>query len=235
MRALKIVLIILLLLVLLFGGCAYLVYKNIDRIFIGAFEAVASEILQTEVEVDDVNFDLGKGRGEISGIQIANLGGYEEPRLFSLNKAALQIDGSTLNGPVLVIEELLVDGARLTVEHKNLTDTNLQQLLDNLQQNAQRQDQPQDSASEMNFMVEKLAFTNITMEVVSPEFERTTITLPDIRRSDLGNRQTGLTGEELAEAVIKPLLESARQGLQGRVERELGNRLQRELESQLSD
>lgn len=235
MRALKIILIILLVLVLLFGGCVYLVYKNLDKLFIGALEAVASDAMQTEVTVEDVNFDLAKGRGEIIGINIANLGGYQEPRLFSLDQAALQVDTSTLEGPVIVIEEILVDGARLTVEHKNVTETNLQQLLDNLERNVQMQEQQQGGGEQVNFMIEKLTFSNISMEVVSPEFENTTVTLPDIRRENLGDRQTGLTGTELAEAVMQPLIDSARQSLEGRVEKEVTERLQQELEAELAE
>ncbi len=233
MRALKIILIILLVLVLLFGGCVYLVYKNLDTIFIGALEAVASDAMKTEVTVEDVNFDLANGRGEIIGINIANLGGYQEPRLFSLRKAALQVDASTLEGPVVVIEEILVDGARLTVEHKNVTETNLQQLLENLKRNIEMQKQQQGSGQEVNFMIEKLTFSDITMDVVSPEFENTTVTLPDIRRENLGDRQTGLTGAELAEAVMQPLIDSARQSLEGRLEKEVTERLQQELEAEL--
>lgn len=232
MRALKIILIILLVLVLLFGGCVYLVYKNIDKLFIAGLEAVASDVMQTQVTVDDVNVSFSDGRGEIIGLNIANLAGYDEPRVFSLNKAALQVDASTLEGPVVVIEEILVDGARLTVEHKNLTDTNLKQLLDNIKRNSEVNQQQ--SGEQVNFMIETLVFSNITMEVISPEFERTTVTLPDIRRENLGDRQTGLTGTELTEAVMTPLLENARKGLEGKLQKELekevGNQLEKALE-----
>ncbi|HEY7884328.1 MAG TPA: hypothetical protein VIC08_05215 [Cellvibrionaceae bacterium] len=236
MKALKIILIILLVLVVLFGGCAYLVFKNIDKLFIAAIEAIASESMQTEVTVDDVNISFSDGRGEIIGLNIANLPGYDEPRLFSLNKAALQIDASSLEGPVVVIEEILVDGARLTVEHKNLTETNLKEVWDNLQRNSEVQQQQ--GGEQMNFMIEKLVFSNITMDVISPEFENTTITLPDIRRENLGNRQTGLTGAELTEAVMAPLLESARKELEGKVQKEVekqvGKQLQEALEEELA-
>ncbi|MDO3382194.1 DUF748 domain-containing protein [Gilvimarinus algae] len=217
MKALKIVLIVLLVIVLLIGGGIFLLVKNLDGLVARVIESVGTEVLQTEVSLDSVNFELDKGRGELHGLSIANYPGFEQPTLFKLNQIALQIEPSSVNSQVVVIDEILVDGAHLTVEHTGVAKTNIQTLIDTVKRGSTQTSESKNSTQEPRFMVEKLSFTDISMDVISPQLENRTVTLQDIQRENLGTREQGLTGPELVEAVIQPIIDRAKAELEGEV------------------
>lgn len=233
MKALKVILVIFLVLAVLVGGGLYYLFSNLDSMVASVIEKAGSDVTQTEVRVDKVNFELRKGRGEIHGLSIANPQGYSSDSMFKFNQVALQVDPGSIGEPVIVLDEVLIDGAMLTVEHNGGTTTNIQQVLKNVQSYFPANDQakPTEGGAEVRFMVEKLAFTNISMRLISPQLEDRTETLKDIKRTNLGTRKQGLTAQELAQAIVQPLIDEA----QDRVEGELKQRAGKALEENLSD
>jgi uncharacterized protein involved in outer membrane biogenesis len=223
MKALKIILIILLLLVALVGGGVYYLFSQLDSLVISGIEKVGSSVTQTEVRVDSVNIELRQGRGEIYGLSIANPPGYTSSNVFKFDEVALQIEPTSVAEDVIVLNEVLIDGAMLTAEHKGGTGTNIQEITDNVRARFAGGESQPETTSEgkpLRFMVEKLAFTNISMAVISPEFEDRTVTLNDIVRTNLGSRQQGLSAQELAQAIVQPIIDKA----QNRVKDELKSR-----------
>lgn len=236
MKAVKIILIILLVLVLLIGGGIYYLVKNLDSIVAGGIERIGSEVLQTEVSLDSANFELKKGRGELHGLSIANLDGFNEPYLFQLEQIALQVEPASLREPVIVIDEILVDGLQLTVEDKGIAQTNIQELMQRLNK-GDSSSQPQDSSTgaEPRFMVEKLRFTDISMDLISPQYENQNVTLSDFTRTDLGDRETGLTGKELARAIVQPIIDKARDRAEAELKSRAQDAAQKAIEENLSE
>ncbi|UTF60458.1 AsmA family protein [Gilvimarinus sp. DA14] len=237
MKALKIILIILLVLFLLIGGGIYYLVKNLDTIVAGAIERIGTEVLQTEVSLDSTHFELKQGRGELHGLSIANLEGFNEPYLFQLNEVALQVEPATLRDPVIVIDEILIDGAQLTVEDKGIAQTNIQELMRRLNQgSSQEEAQPESSSGAApRFMVEKLSFTDISMDLVSPQYKNRTVALSDITRTNLGDRENGLTGPQLAKAIVQPLIDKARDRAEAELKSRAQDAAQKAIEENLSD
>ena len=239
MKALKIILIILLLVVVLIGGGLYYLFSNLDSLVASGIEKAGSEVTQTEVKVDKVHLELRKGRGEIYGLSIANPPGYTSANVFKFDEVALQIEPTSVTQSVIVLNEVLIDGAALTAEHNGGASTNIQEITNNVRSRfsggGKPEPEPADSGKELRFMVEKLAFTNISMAVISPQFKDRTVTLNDIKRSNLGSREQGLTAQELAQAIVQPLIDNAK----NRLEDELKSRAREEagkaLEKNLSD
>ncbi len=237
MKALKIVIGVFLILALILGAGAFYLYKNIEGIAKRAIETEGSRISGTEVRVDGVTLALRQGRGEISGLSIANPTGFSDNLLFDLDTVALEIMPTSVRDEVIVLREVLIDGARLRVEHQGVADTNIKKLLDNIRASVGSDDAaPEDKAGdEPLFMVEKLRFANISMDVVSPQLEDRTLTLKDIERTNLGSRQQGLTGKGLALAITRPLLDEAKDRFEDELKGRAGDKLKDVLDEKLSD
>lgn len=198
--------------------------QNIDKLVKTAVEEIGPRVLGTEVRLAEVKIDITSGRGELRGLTIANPKGFSATNAFSLGETALEIDPSSLAGDVVVINEVLISNANLLAELKGLKDTNLQALLDNIQssgnssETAIKPEANSASDSDIRLAVKKFTFADSTMKLMSDQFGEHTLKLPAIELVNLGSKDNGLTPEQLAKAVVKPLVDQARRAVQDRLE-----------------
>ncbi len=237
MKVIKTIFGILFLLIVLLAIGAFFLYKNIDGLAKQAIEKIGSDITQTAVQVDAVSLQLTEGRGAINGLTIANPQGFSNEKIFVLGSTVLQIEPTSIRDEVIVLNEILIDGAKLRLEHQNVADTNIQALMNNVRASlGTSEEQPADSTGkEARFMVERLKFINISMETVSPHLENRTLEMRDIERSNLGSRQQGLTAKELGMAIIQPLIDEARAKFEAEIKDRAGSKLKEKLDEKLSD
>ncbi|MDO3385770.1 hypothetical protein QWI17_07970 [Gilvimarinus sp. SDUM040013] len=230
MKVLKVLLIILLVLVLIIGGCSYWVYKNIDGFVATTIESVGTELLQTPVTLDSANFTLSEARAELHGFSIENFSGFSEPTLFTLNQVAVDIDPSSLESNIIVFDEILIDGLQLTMEQLADGHTNLQELHERLAvhkvDGANSTEPAQGAGAEPKFVIRRLAFTNVTTEIISPLMEQKTYQLNDIVRENLGDREGGVTAKELAAEIFQPVADHVTNLLREKAGSEINNLLQ---------
>lgn len=236
MKVIKVILGIIVVLVLIVAVGGFFLYKNMDGLVLNAIESVGSEVTETEVRVGEVKLTLSAGRAELHNLTIANLAGFTEPTIFSLNEIALQIDPLTISDSVIVIDEILLDGALLTLEHKGISETNVEALMDNIQAHTSSTSNTSSSNGEMpTFMVRKLSLTNLSMKIVSPQFKAQTLTLQDIQRTNLGSRTKGLTAGELAQALMQPIMDQAEERFKREIKKGATRSIKKALNENLSD
>ncbi len=217
----------------LFGGLAavvvivgiiagYLLVSNLDGIIKGVIEDVGTELTQTRVSLDGVKLDLSTGKGQINGLTIANPGGFSSDYAFRLEKVKVGLNLKSLTGPVIVISEVSIDGAKLIAEQKGAT-TNLSELLKNVEESSSKTDptpgQPQDSSdpTDIRLMMEKFAFINTKGTIITEKSGEKSLKLPDVRRQNIGSKSAGLTPEQLANELLQAVIRS--------VEKAVGNYL----------
>jgi hypothetical protein len=225
MKAIKVVLGVIAAIVAIAAIVVVVGLQNIDKIVKAAVEEVGPKVLGTEVRLAEVKIDITAGRGELRGLTVANPKGFSAANVFSLGETALEIDTSSITGDVIVINEVLISSANLLAEQKGLKDTNLQALLDNIESgSSSSSSKPAASstadgdAKEILLAVKKFTFTDSTMKLVSEQFGEHTLNLPPIRLKNLGSKEKGLTPEQLANAVVKPLVAQAKKAAQDRLE-----------------
>lgn len=237
MKALKIVLGVILVLVLIAAIGGFFLYKNLDGIVERAIENMGSDVTQTEVAVDGVKLELTEGRGQITGLSVANPQGFSNEKALTLGTVALQIKPSTVRDEVIVLDEVLIDSAKLRMEHQGLSDTNIKALMDNIRAStASQEPAAKDTAGpEQRFAVKSLKFKNISMDVVSEQIENRTLALKDIERSNLGSAEQGLTAKELALAIAQPVIDQARDRFEQEVKGRAQDELKEKIEDKLSD
>lgn len=235
MKALKMTVGALLVVAVIIAIAAFILYQNIEGIAKRGIERLGSEVTQSQVRVNNVKLELRRGRGEISGLSITNPQGFSDNNILDLDLIALQLEPASVREDVIVLEEVLVDGAKILMEHRGVTETNIKALLDNTLASLRTDEPREDPEEERLFMVEHLRFTNISMNVVSPYIENRILVLDDIERNNLGTREQGLTGRELALAVTQPIIDEARKRFEAELRGRAGDRLQERLDETLSD
>jgi hypothetical protein len=187
------------------GGAIYL-RQNLDGMVKDVIEQVGTETTGTAVKVGGVQLSLTDGAGTITGLSIANPAGYSPASLFSMDSIGIDIDPATLAEDVIVIESIVIDGARVLAEQVG-SSTNIQTLMDGM--NAGSDDAGGSDAANTTgpkLAVQQIQFTNGNLNLKSDVFGERTLTLPDFTLRNLGSTEQGLTPEELGTEIATELL-----------------------------
>jgi hypothetical protein len=212
-----------------------LVVQNLDSIIKNVIEGAGTQVTGTAVRVSGVKFSLQEGRGEIYGLTIANPPGYSGGHLFEMDEIAVQLEPRSLAGPVIVINEVLIDGATLTAEQKG-TRTNIQDLLDNLESGSPEAAPAEEGeAADVRLMMEKFAFINSTGTVKTQQFGERELKIPDVQMSDVGDRDTGLTPQQLANQMLSRVVKQVEKAVGDYLEDLVKDAAKKEIDKQLDE
>ena len=182
--------------------------------------------------LDSATLSLQDGRGELHGLTIANPPGYDSAYAFRMEQVALQVDPLSLSGDVIVIKEILIDGAVLLAEQK-ATSTNLKELLDTMGGSSAEPATPAESAGDVRLMVEQFSFINNRATLLTSQWGDKSLDIPDIRMSNIGDTETGLTPQQLANRMTTTLIKQAEQAVADYLEQLAKDAAQAELERQM--
>jgi hypothetical protein len=239
----KIILSLLAIIILVLGGITYYALSNLDAIVKTAIEKVGSDVTGSTVSVAGVSITLKEGRGEISGLHLANPKGFDSAHLFHLDKVALDL--GNVFGDVIIIDEVLIDGANIIAEQKGQT-TNLQALLENIEKSssapAEKDTKPveENTTSEpIRLMIKKFSFINNKASLETEQWDPQVLKVPNIVMTNLGDEKVGLTPEQLSTEVINRLTKSiekaAKEALKEKAKEEAKKALTEQLDKNLSD
>tara|TARA_B100000809_G_C15060640_1_gene502254 strand:- start:516 stop:1301 length:786 start_codon:yes stop_codon:yes gene_type:complete len=246
MKALKIILGLVVAAAIIVAVVVVLVVKNLDGIIKTVVETVGSDVTQVSVTLDAVSTELLAGRIELHSLVIDNPEGFDGAYLFDMDQVALQVEPATLIGKVIVINEVLIDGAKISAELKGQT-TNLQALEKNIAQStssstakpAAETTQNDTEGADVLLMVEKFSFINSNLQLKTDQWGDRTVKMPNILLSDLGDKQSGLTPEQLTQLVISRLSENVQTAVEDEVKNMVKDKakeqLNKELDERLSD
>lgn len=213
-----------------------MVASNLDDIIRKAIETSGTEVMQTRVSLDAAVFTLKDGRGELHGLSVANPPGYTSKYALQMQQIALQVDPGSITGDVIVIKEVLVDGAQLVAEQKALA-TNLQGLLENIEANsgAETSPPPAPEGEPVHLMIEKFSFINSSANVITEQWGEKALPITDIVITDIGDKQTGLTPDQLAHTISQTLMRRAQSAVKDYLEQLARDAAMEELDKQLDD
>ena len=251
MRTLKIVggfllvLIAVIVIVVVFG------LSKLNSIVELAIESTGTKTLQTAVDVDSVDLKLTEGRGEIQGLYVANPEGYSNNNIVSLNRVGLHLDIESLTGDVKVIKQVYVDGIHLRAEQKNITDTNIEVLINNLKNQVGSRNSAVSSSTknttentteveqDIRLMIESLRVGESEIILETEQYGLKTIKLPAYTQTNIGDKAIGLSPDALSQKIMASLLSRAKdrvkEELRGAVKDRAKEKLQEKLEEKLGD
>lgn len=221
----------------------FLGLQNINQLVKLAVETEGPKVTGTSVLLNRVDLSVMEGRGELHGLEIGNPKGYASEYAFSMGEVALQVEPKSLTQKVIVINEILVDGAKLIAEQKSISQTNLQDLLDHIKAGGSKKTaEPSTSsaadespAADVRLMVEKFSFVNSNVRLITTEWGERTLKLPNINVKNIGDREVGLTPEQLTQALLDPILAQAKASVANNLEDLAKDKAKDELQKKLDE
>ena len=191
----------------LIAGVVLYIGSNLDSIVEGLIEEHGSAATQTPVNVAGVSINLSEASAGISSLSVGNPEGFAGNAI-EMEEFAVALDASSLTSDVVVIENILVKGARLNIIQRS-DGNNLQALMRNLNALASA-DSNESSEEGKKIIINRFTLEGAGASLSAPELDESReVTLPTINLRNIGTASGGATGPEIAQQVLKPLIQEA--------------------------
>ena len=190
-------------LVALVAGGIWL-YLSLDFIVKYALESYGSDIVGAKVTVESVQLAPADGAGAVRGLAIGNPPGFRTEQSVAAGRIDVAIDPATVAKKVVHVRRIAVIAPVITYESRR-TGSNIDAIRQNV---ARRSNAGASAASETRLVVDQLEIRDARV-VYAPEIATPgatlSFTIPDIRITDIGKRQGGVTPAELANVIAQAL------------------------------
>lgn len=208
MKAIKIIVGLVVLVALLIAGGAYYALNNVNGFVEKIIEETGSDLTKTRVDVGGVDIKVLDGKGAIYNLSIANPQGFSSNALFTAKSIALALNIESLTTPVKVIDSINVGEISLLAEQKNVKETNVQALLDNMQSSSgtSKESASNKSESDVRIAIKKITFAAAVIDLQTEKLGGKKITLPAFSLHNIGDSKTGLTPEEAGQKITQQLM-----------------------------
>jgi hypothetical protein len=215
----------------------YWLSGNLNDLVKSMIEEVGSKTLQTTVTLEAVDIQLREGRARLTGLKIANPQEFTQPYVFTMDTVAVDLTLEKLLNQLVDITAITVDGARIVAEQKGLS-TNLQVLKKNLGAAAAKSPQatPSDKSAPADVLIKigLLRFSNSSAQLVSDQWGDREINAPNIELKNLGG-ESGIAPEEMATAILKPLIKKLNRSLEDSLKELLEEKLKETAKAKLKE
>ena len=190
----------------LIAGVLFYVSSNLDGIVRGLIEEHGSAATQTPVRVAGVTINLSEANAGISRLTVGNPEGFAGNAI-EMEAFEVTLDAGSLTSDVIVIEDVLVKGARLNIE-QNSNGNNLQQLQRNLDSGNPAETGEDEGGKKL--IINRFTLEGASASLTAPDFgEGREVTIPTITLRNIGTAEGGATGTEIAQQVLEPVFEEA--------------------------
>jgi hypothetical protein len=124
-------------------------------------EKAASNTLGVGVSIKKVHLSLLQGKVGIEGLVVKNPQGYANENLLELGDGQVELDIGSLMSNTIRIKQIKLDGTKLTMEQKGLTN-NLQEIIKRL---PKEEAKPAAEEKGKNLLIDRLEITNTNVKV----------------------------------------------------------------------
>lgn len=203
MKAWKIVIALVILLVLAVGGAVLWVAGNADRLVGDAVTDAGHELAGSRVTVDAVDVNLVRGKATLTGLRIANPSGYSQRPALLLGSIDVNIDLGTIGNNMLVIDQVVVTDPEVSFELNEAGVSNISVLEDNIESATPSGT----SGDEERFIINQASFRGGTITAISAQRpgKELVFDFPTVSFTGLG-APNGATAEQIGEEVSTVLL-----------------------------
>ena len=203
----KLILGMILSVVLILCAGIFLVAAFLNRGIKTGVETYGPKITGTAVAINQVDLSLRTGHGVLDGLEIGNPEGFKMPIAFSLGRIEIDVELFSFLSDKIVVNKIHITEPEIYFEKRGLVGSNLGVLLENIEESLSElawkdeeatSDGPRFQISE--FILEK---GSITVDVAG---QRVTVPMTDIRLSNLGTDEDGISVGELAQKIMVAML-----------------------------
>ncbi len=199
---------------------ASLVANNINDIVRTVVEDIGSEKLNTKVSLSKADISLMDSRVLLSGLRIDNPDGFSDARIFEMDNVIVDVELLSLLENTVSVKEILIDGAKITVEQKG-TSTNVQKLLDDIEQGDETPATVEDAESpssldDLLVKVSQFQFVGSSAKLVTEQWGEQDLQLSEIKLKDIGGAK-GVPVDELVGEIIRPIVKKLKLATEARL------------------
>lgn len=194
----------------------------LDSIVAKSVTVFGSKMTGTEVGLKDISISLISPAVKIDGFSVANPKGYTNPKAFDLDGLRAAIRRDSIFSNKLVIEEIIIDGARISYEPQLNGDSNLGDIKKHINSMSPqpKEVKPADKPVEppvaddgkkdqekKTVVIKLFRMTNCTISITSKLLagKNITIPLPDIELRDIGEKKS-TSAEEVIDFIYEDIL-----------------------------
>jgi hypothetical protein len=167
------------------------------------------------VTVKDIDRSILKGQVKIKGLVVKNPPGYANDTLLELGEGIVNLDIKSLMSDTIKVQLVKLDGTKLTMEQKGLTN-NLKEILDRLPKEEKPEAQPAAEEKGKNLQIDKLEITNTNVKVkllpLPGKSDTVSMNIDPIIMTDLGGDKKLRIGTLVAKVLGAMATGIARQG-----------------------
>ncbi len=228
--------------VLLMLGCVvvaivFVFLQKLDGIVKNQIEVIGTETLGEQVSVGNVNIEIRKGMGEITGLEISNPEGFADANAFEMDRIRLAIASPYPSQNPFVLNEFVLEAPVVSLEIREDGRSNLDEILAHLQEQKKTdQEPPQAEAAEestgdekapMFFVIKRLKIAGVQLTLRHPKLgeEARELVLPDIDVNHVGG-EVGVSAAGLGIVVVEEIAKAgAKAALKAEAEKQAGKLL----------
>ncbi len=176
-------------------------------------EKAATNTLGVPVSIKDVDLSIFQGKVKIEGLVVQNPPGYANETLLELGEGVVNLDIGSLMSDTVKIKLIKLDGTKLTMEQKGLTN-NLKEILDRLPKEGKPAAEPKPGEKKLNINRLEITNTNVTVKLlpVPGKVDNVSLNIDPIVMENLGTDNKLSTGVLTAKVLAAISTGVAKQG-----------------------
>jgi hypothetical protein len=179
-------------------------------------EVAGTKTLGVPVTIKDIDLSILKGQVRIEGLVVKNPPDYANDTLLELGEGVVNLDIGSLMSDTIKIQLVKLDGTKLTMEQKGLTN-NLKEILDRLPKEEKPEEKPAAEEKGKNLHIDKLEITNTNVKVkllpLPGKSDTVSLNIDPIIMTDLGGDKKLRMGTLVAKVLGAMATGIAKQGV----------------------
>ena len=173
-------------------------------------EKVGPRVTKVPVTLDGARISLFNGKGELKGFVIGNPPGYKTAEAIKMGSIAISLEPRSVLADKVVIRSIKMVGPEITYE-TDLKGSNLGKILENVGGSAEQDEKApteKEQTTKTKLQVDDILITGGKVHVAASMLGSTTVALPEIHLTKLGEGPDGITPAELSKKVLSAVLDA---------------------------
>jgi uncharacterized protein involved in outer membrane biogenesis len=185
-------------------------------------EKVGPTVAKVPVKLDSAIISVFGGSGELKGFVLGNPEGFKSSEAIKVGTMSLSISPMSILGDKVVIHSIKVLGPEITYE-TDLKGSNLGRILDNMGGDKPAVEKPPGETkpsgdtkpssgakgAQKKMQVDEFIIAGAKVHATAPVVGSYTVTVPEIKLTNLGQGSDGITATELSTRVMRAVLDAS--------------------------
>ncbi len=185
--------------------------------------AYGPKMTQTSIELSEIDVSWFSGKGTLKGVVIGNPEGYKADSAIEVPVATVAIRPTTMFKKKLVIKSIEMDGPFITYEGKlsgsnlNKIQENIDEFVDNIKGLTGKSGDESKPSGGKKLQVDEIVIRNAKVKLALTVLggKGTSVNLPELRLTGLGQGEEGVTGPEVLKAVWNAVVKATTEKVTG--------------------